>query len=93
MLLYLYNNLTLSTQKIFPNIWNYIKSHNYKHIDQIIEKINKSVKDLKDAILNQYMIETIKPITSSIELNIYMGKYDFNDCPKPIGESLKEFYF
>jgi hypothetical protein len=37
MLLYLYNNLTLSMQKILPNIWNYIKQHNYKQIDPVIK--------------------------------------------------------
>lgn len=88
MLLYLFNNLTISTQKIFPNIWNYIKQHNYKHIDQIVDTVNKNVKDIKEAIINQYMLETIKPITLSIETNIYMGKFDFSDCSPPIGSYL-----
>ena len=38
------------------------------------------------------MLETIKPITMSIEQNIYMGKYDFSDCPKPIGKFFNLFF-
>jgi len=84
LLLYLFNDLTLSKRKILPNIWNLIASHKYKQIDQVIKEIKKNVKDLQDALLKQYMVETVGPIIDSIENNLYVGRFDFNDCSPPI---------
>lgn len=84
LLLYLFNDLTLCKRKILPNIWDIIAKHKYKQIDQVIKESKKNVKDLQDALLKQYMLETVGPIIDSIETNLYVGKFDFSDCSPPI---------
>ena len=77
MLLYLYNNLILSKQKILPNIWNYIKQHNYKQIDPIIKKITENVNELQEILILQYRQETIKPIIANIGLKQFKFQFMF----------------
>jgi len=83
MLLYLYNNLRLCMTKILPNIWKQLTKHNYKQLRSIIDATENRAKELQNVLMDQYQLETIKPIITSIENNLYIGKFDFNDSPPP----------
>lgn len=63
-------------------------------IEYLFKESNKKVDELKEALLKQYMVETIKPITSNIETNLYIGKYDFTDSSPPISKiKINKFLF
>jgi hypothetical protein len=79
LLLYLYNNLNLCKRKILPNLWQLLRQHKYKQVDQIEKESKKSMSELLGRLLEQYKVEVAKPILDSIENNIYMGRYDFSD--------------
>lgn len=83
LLLYLYNDLALCKRKILPNIWNILTQHKYKRLDQVIKESKKKVKELQDSLLKQYIHDIVKPISDSIEENLYAGKYDFANSSTP----------
>lgn len=83
LLLYLYNNLAVCKRKILPNIWLVIDQHKYRLTEQVIKESKKNVKELQEVLLRQYMEETIGPIVDDIEVNLYAGRYDFNDSSYP----------
>lgn len=55
----------------------------YFDIFNLVKETAKNVKELQEALINQYKIETIKPMITNIETNLYIGKYDFSDSSPP----------
>ena len=53
-----------------------------------IKESKKNIKELQDALIQQYIKESVDPIVETIETNLYMGRYDFTESSQPKGKRL-----
>lgn len=61
-----------------------ILNKNQFSIFSILKESKKDIKELQEILLVRYMKETVQPIVDQIEVNLYAGRYDFNDSSPPI---------
>ncbi|XP_064599052.1 exocyst complex component 2-like [Liolophura sinensis] len=84
-LIVMLSNCNYTIERVIPRLVENLDRHGYVQMTQTLKEAQDTYRALDNKLFEAYVEEKSNPIIGTMEQNMYLGQFDWNQCGKPKG--------
>ncbi|XP_013403813.1 exocyst complex component 2 isoform X2 [Lingula anatina] len=84
-LLIMLSNCNHTIQRAIPRITENMDKHQYPETEKIAQEAISAFQEVDEKLFEAYVEEKSNPIIGALEQNMYAGRFNWDECLKPVG--------